>query len=143
MLFRFFGLICVVLFRFLTFGDARAAAFALASADGLDAALGLLRREALEAWRQRQRQPADAVLIHFDPSPGVFRSDGSRFVFRRPDGKALGIAGRDAVIAERKRRDGRVLVGCALCGIVQGKGRIAVEAGLQKGEGADLRLFLG
>ena len=78
---RVFGLFRIVLLRFLTFGNARAAAFALASADRLDAALGLLRREAFQSRRQGQRQPADAVLIDFDPGTGIFRRDGNRSRF--------------------------------------------------------------
>ena len=44
-------------------------------------------------------QPADAVLIHLDPRPGVFSRDGNVGIFLRFNGKTLDITGRDAVIA--------------------------------------------
>ena len=93
--------LCVVLLQLLTLGHARAVAVSfLARADRLDAALGLLGREVFKARCQRQRQPADAVLINFHPSARGVGIHARRLVFCGLDRISLDIAGGDAVIAE-------------------------------------------
>ena len=136
--------LCVVLLQLLTFRYAGAvAASFLARADRLDAALGLLGSEVFEARRQRQRQPAHAVLINFHPSTRGVGIHARRLVFCGLDRISLDIAGRDAVIAEGQGRDGRVLIRCAVRGIRQRQRDItaSVEAALQKGQRSRLRLL--
>ena len=93
--------LCVVLLQLLTLRYARAVAVAfLACADRLDAALGLLGGEVFKARCQRQRQPADAVLIHLDPCARGACIYACRFILSGFYCIPLDIAGRDAVIAE-------------------------------------------
>ena len=115
----------------------------LARADRLDAALGLLGREVFEARRQRQRQPANAVLIDFDPCACGTCVHVHRLVLSGLDRIALDIAGRDAVIAEGQGRDGRILVCRAVRSVRQRQRDIAaaVKATLQKSQRSRLRLL--
>ena len=136
--------LCVVLLQLLTLGHARAVAVSfLACADRLDAALGLLGREVFEARRQRQRQPAHAVLIHLDPCASGTCVHVHRLVLSGLDRIALDIAGRDAVIAEGQGRDGRILVCRAVRSVRQRQrdGIASVKAQFQKGQCRRLRLF--
>ena len=136
--------LCVVLLQLLTLGHARAVAVAfLACADRLDAALGLLGREVFEARCQRQRQPADAVLINFHPSARFVGIHARRLVFCGLDRIALDIAGGDAVIPQRQGRDGRVLIRCAVRRVGQRQRNIAasVKAQFQKRQRSRLRLL--
>lgn len=95
--------LCIVLLQLLTLCYARAFAVAfLACADRLDAALGLLGGEVFKARCQRQRQPADAVLINFHPSARFVGIHARRLVFCGLDRIALDIAGGDAVIPQRQ-----------------------------------------
>jgi len=118
----------VVLFQFLPLCYAGAVTVAFFScADWLDAALGLFGGKIFEARCQRQRQPADAVLIDLDPSASGACVYIRRLVFCGLDRIALDIAGGDAVVAERQGGNGRVLVRRAVCGICQRQRDIAVS----------------
>ena len=136
--------LCVVLLQLLTFRYAGAIAVSfLARADRLDAALGLLGGEIFKARRQRQRQPAHAILIDLDPCARGACVYILRFTFCGLDRIALDIAGRDAVIAEGQGRDGRVLVRRAVRRVSQRQCDIAasIKAQFQKRQRRRLRLL--
>ena len=136
--------LCVGLFQLLTLRYAGAVAVAfLARADRLDAALGLLGGEVFKARCQRQRQPANAVLIHLDPCARGACIYACRFILSGFYCIPLDIAGRDAIIAQRQGRNSRVLVRCAVCGIRQRQRDIAasIKAQFQKRQRRRLRLL--
>ena len=136
--------LCIVLFQLLALRYAGTVTGSfLARADRLDAALGLLGGEVFEARRQRQRQPANAILIHLDPCTRGACVHARRLIFRSFNRVPLDIAGGDTIVTECQRGNSRVLVRRAVRGICQRQRDItaSVEAALQKGQRSRLRLL--